>query len=58
MAKDLVTAVYFKDCYAGETILRLEKVFYCEEIPEKYNTCDYEIKLMALVEYQHNAEQE
>ena len=49
--KDLVTAVYYKDCYAGETILRLEKVFYCEEIPEKYNTCDYEIKLMSLVEY-------
>lgn len=58
MAKDLVTAVYYKDCYAGETVLRLEKVFYCEEIPEEYNTCDYEIKLMALVEYQHDAEQE
>lgn len=47
----LVIAVYYKDCYAGETILRLEKVFYNEEVPEKYNTYEYEIKLMSLVEY-------
>ena len=48
--KDLVVAVYRKDCYAGETILVLEKVFYNEEIPEKYNHYTYEIKLMALTE--------
>ena len=49
--KDLVIAVYYKDCYAGETVLKLEKVFYNEEVPEKYNTYEYEIKLMGLVEY-------
>lgn len=49
--KDLVIAVYYKDCYAGETILRLEKVFCGEGIPEKYLTCDYEIKIMELVEF-------
>lgn len=49
--KDLVTAVYFKDCYAGETVLRLVDVFYDQEIPEQYQTYEYEIKLMALVDY-------
>lgn len=49
--KDLVIAVYHKDCYAGETTLRLETVLYCEEIPEKYLTYEYEIKPMWLVEY-------
>lgn len=48
--KDIIIAVYFKDCYAGSTILRLEKVFYGEPIPEKYLSYEYEIKLMELVE--------
>ena len=49
--KDLVLAVYYRDCYAGETILRLEKVLFDEPIPEKYQTSKYEIKLMSLVKY-------
>ena len=49
--KDLVLAVYRRDCYAGVTILKLEKVLYCEEIPEKYKSNDYEIKLMWLADY-------
>lgn len=48
--KDLVIAIYRKDCYAGATILKLEKVLYDEDIPEKYNSYEYEIKLMSLVE--------
>ena len=53
--KDLVVAVYYRDCYAGETILKLEDVFYKEDVPEKYiNNYKYELKLMSLVEY--NAE--
>lgn len=49
--KDLVIAIYKKDCYAGETTLRLVKVFVNEEIPEQYCTCEYEHKLMCLVDY-------
>lgn len=52
--KDLVIAVYRKDCYAGETSLHLVKVFVNEEIPEQYQSNDYEHKLMYLVEF--NAE--
>lgn len=48
--KDLVIAVYRKDCYAGETILRLVKVFVNEDIPEQYQSYEYEHKLMHLVD--------
>ena len=47
----MVIAIYRRDCYAGETILRLEKVLFDEDIPEKYNSYEYEIKLMTLAEY-------
>lgn len=49
--KDVVIAIYRRDCYAGETTLELEKVLVGEEIPEEYNSYKYEIKLMSLVEY-------
>jgi hypothetical protein len=49
--KDMVIAIYLRDCYAGETILKLEKVLFDEEIPEKYKTYEYETKLMILEEY-------
>lgn len=49
--KDLVIAVYRKDYYAGETTLHLVKVFFNEEIPEQYQSNEYEHKLMWLVEY-------
>ena len=49
--KDLVIAIYKKDCYAGETILQLVKVIVNEEIPEEYATSEYEHKLMRLVNY-------
>lgn len=53
--KDLVTAVYFKDCYAGSTILRLVDVFFdSDKIPEKYHTYEYEIKPMWLFPYDAN----
>lgn len=48
--KDLVIAVYFKECYAGETTLKLVDVFHNKEIPEKYQTYEYEVKLMWLAE--------
>lgn len=51
MTKDLVLAVYYRNCYAGETVLELVKVFYGEEIPEEYKTYEYEIKIMQLEEY-------
>jgi hypothetical protein len=49
--KDLAIAVYHRDCYAGETILTFEDVFFKGEIPEKYDSYEYETKLVALVEY-------
>ena len=55
--KDLVIAIYRKDCYAGATILKLEKVLYGEDIPDKYNSYEYEIKLMYLVEYDYSADE-
>lgn len=46
-----VIAVYYRECYAGEETLRLEKVFVCgEDIPEKYNTYKYIWKCMMLCE--------
>lgn len=49
--KDLVIAVYKKDCYAGETVLHLVKVFFNEPIPEQYDSDNYVHKLMWLVDY-------
>lgn len=49
--KDLVIAVYRKECYAGETILHLVKVFVDEKVPEEYQSYRYERKLMSLVEF-------
>ena len=50
MVKDLVTAVYFKDCYAGATTLRLVAVLLDEPVPEKYQSYEYELRLMTLEE--------
>lgn len=49
---DLVIAVYFKECYAGEAVLKLVKVFCAgEPIPEEYAGSDsYIIKSMQLCE--------
>lgn len=52
--KDLVIAVYKKDCYAGETTLHLVKVFVNEEVPEEYQSYEYEQKLMCLVAYKED----
>ena len=49
--KDLVIAVYRKDCYAGETQLHLVKVFVDEKVPEEYQSYEYECKLMSLVDF-------
>lgn len=49
--KDLVVAVYYKDCYAGATILRLVAVYYDEPVPEKYSSYEYELKPMWLADY-------
>lgn len=49
--KDLVIAVYLKDCYAGETQLHLVKVFVDEKVPEEYQSYEYECKLMSLVDF-------
>lgn len=49
--KDLVLAVYRKDCYAGETILKLVDVLLINGVlTEKYQSSEYELKLMSLVE--------
>lgn len=49
--KDLVLAVYRKECYAGETTLHLVDVLLLnKEIPEQYQSYDYELKAMCLVE--------
>lgn len=50
--KDLVVAIYRRETYMGETILRLEKVWCADEdIPEEFNSYEYEIKLMQLEEF-------
>jgi hypothetical protein len=47
---DLVIAVYRLDSYAGETTRKLVKVFCNEEVPEEYQTYEYEHRLMQLVD--------
>ena len=54
LINELAIAVYHKDCYAGETRLVYEDVFFKGEIPEKYDSCEYETKLVELVEYVPN----
>lgn len=49
--KDLVIAVYRKECYAGETTMYLVKVFVDAEIPEQYLTDEYVLKTKCLVDY-------
>ena len=48
--KDLVIAVYHKECYAGETALRLEKVFCSVHDAMPYQTNEYVLKAMQLTE--------
>lgn len=49
--KDLVIAVYRRECYAGETTMRLVKVFADADIPEEYLTNEYELKVKRLIDY-------
>ena len=50
--KDLVIAVYRKDCYAGETTLHLVEVLMPKaELPKQYQTDDYVLKAMRLVDF-------
>lgn len=49
---DLVIAVYKKDCYAGETILRLVDVIHNKEVPAEYENYNYELKIKALVDFE------
>lgn len=51
--RDLVMAVYRKDCYAGETTLELVDVVLLNgRLPKEYLSCEYELKLMCLKNYQ------
>lgn len=50
--KDLVIAIYHRENYAGEVILRLKKVVCVDEdIPEEFNSYEYEFKPMQLEEF-------
>ena len=49
--KDLVIAVYRKDCYAGETTLHLVNVLLPNtKFPDQYKSCEYETRAMFLVD--------
>ena len=47
--RDMILAVYRKECYAGETMLRLVGVFLLtEELPKQYLSDEYVLKAMCL----------
>lgn len=50
--KDSVIAIYYRENYAGEVILRLQKILCADEdIPEEFNGYEYEFRLMQLEEF-------